>query len=239
MQAGIVGHEIERRGIFERLYLLLRLNGNEGRIRFVVSLLPVDPLVPFKKIELPAFPAFAQGAMQMARVLVFLDFIEYFRELGFRAFGMLPEQALDGMPQFVDGVVCHRNAFRGRRGGSWIAYAGEGSSAWCELLYVKTFELSRSRYAKAVAGFPPLVAGLSGEQNSVAVLRLLRPWNVMPGLVPGIHAQKPSPPSRFTCSGAAWMARDEPTAVRFESSKTLARRTPSPLVGEGRGGGSR
>jgi hypothetical protein len=32
----------------------------------------------------------------------------------------------------------------------------------------------------------------------------------MPGLVPGIHAQKPSPTSKVVCSGAAWMAGTSP-----------------------------
>jgi len=32
----------------------------------------------------------------------------------------------------------------------------------------------------------------------------------MPGLVPGIHAQKPSPTSKVVCNGAAWMAGTSP-----------------------------
>jgi hypothetical protein len=41
-------------------------------------------------------------------------------------------------------------------------------------------------------GFVSRWRGLSGERNSVTALRLLQTQHVMPGLVPGIHAQKPS-----------------------------------------------
>jgi len=37
--------------------------------------------------------------------------------------------------------------------------------------------------------------------------------HVLPGLVPGIHAQKPSPTSKVACSGAAWMAGTSPATT--------------------------
>jgi hypothetical protein len=49
-----------------------------------------------------------------------------------------------------------------------------------------------------------------GEENSAAVLRPLQLQHVMAGLVPAIHAQKPSSTVSVVCRGAAWMAGTRP-----------------------------
>jgi hypothetical protein len=49
-----------------------------------------------------------------------------------------------------------------------------------------------------------------GEENSAAVLRPMQLQHVMAGLVPAIHAQRPSSPLSGVCRGAAWMAGTSP-----------------------------
>jgi hypothetical protein len=85
-------------------------------------------------------------------------------------------------------------------------------------------------------------ARLSGETNSLVVLRVLQPQHVMPGLVPGIHAQKPSPTSKVVCGGAAWMAGTSPamttvgcTVIKFSR---FSCRLEFPRTGLHKGGGN-
>jgi hypothetical protein len=49
---------------------------------------------------------------------------------------------------------------------------------------------------------------LAGSTAEYCAFR--NPTHVMPGLVPGIHAQKPSQTSKVVCGDAAWMAGTSP-----------------------------
>ena len=76
------------------------------------------------------------------------------------------------------------------------------------------------RQIRALASLLPRSARLSGELNSVAILYLPQPTHVMPGLVPGIHARKPSRTSIVVCNGAAWMAGTSPAMTPKGSEQT-------------------
>jgi hypothetical protein len=43
-----------------------------------------------------------------------------------------------------------------------------------------------------------------------------KPSRVLPGLVPGIHAERKLPTSKVSCNGAAWMAGTSPAKTRVK-----------------------
>jgi hypothetical protein len=65
-------------------------DGDQSGILLVVAVLPIDPLVPFVKIKLAAFPAFVQRAGEVAAILVGLNLFQECAELSRDTLGMFP-----------------------------------------------------------------------------------------------------------------------------------------------------
>jgi hypothetical protein len=99
VQARIIAHKTEYIGLLERFQLLRRRNGNQGRIAPIVAPVPVDPFVPFKEIQLAAFPALVQRAGEMAAVLIGFDLLENFREFAAGPLRVLSQGTCGGSGQ--------------------------------------------------------------------------------------------------------------------------------------------
>ena len=58
------------------------------------------------------------------------------------------------------------------------------------------------------------VRGNEDAHGTRVDFRSVQPPRVMPGLVPGIHAEPTTPISKVSCGGAAWMAGTSPAMTR-------------------------